>query len=247
MTEEMRVLDPEPNVVVLENGVQVEIEPLKARQFFKLLRIVTRGALPNMQDFSLFRVGGDIDPQEFAGRFLSLMLLSIPEAENEAIDFINSMVRPVGLIQRPHGAKLSKADLDRNTTLWADVITTLDNPELDDLVSIIEAIVRRESADIQALGKRLAAMFKLAEKTGQVPETSPTGKAMNQETTTSSLNPTSLDESYSETSAAPGTSSPPSTDGPTNASVTSPSDGSDRSPQPLVSASSSPGGSVSSG
>ena len=38
----------------------------------------------------------------------------------------------------------------------------LDNPELEDLVDLIEAIVRREAKDIMALGKRLAAMLKLA-------------------------------------------------------------------------------------
>ncbi len=247
--DEMRVLDPDKTEVLLSDGTRVYIEPLRARQFFKLLRIVTRGALPNMQDFSLFRVGSDMEASEFAGRFLSLMLLSIPEAENEAIDFINSMVRPVGLIERPSGMKLNKQDIERNTVLWTDVITVLDNPELDDLVTIVEAIVRREAADIQALGKRLAAMFKLAEKTGQVP--SPAAKTA--ETKAESPLPplsrsrTSPDESFSDPSAEPGISSPVSTDGTTSASVTSLSVDFDKLQQPSPSDASTSVGSESSG
>jgi hypothetical protein len=166
---ELDALIAEPTTVRLSTGTVLQIERLRARQFFKLLRIVTRGALPAMQDMSLFKIGADMDAREFAGRFLSLMLLSIPEAEDEAIEFVQAMVTPVGLIER-RGLKLNKADAERNTELWTKVITDTDNPELEDLVTIIEAIVQREAADIQALGKRLAAMFKLAEKTGQLKE-----------------------------------------------------------------------------
>lgn len=253
MTDDFRLLDDEPESVTLSNGTVVLIEHLRARQFFKLLRIVTRGALPNMQDMSLFKVGNDMDPGEFAGRFLSLMLLSIPEAEDEAIDFVNSMVKPYGLIERPSGLKLNKQDLDRNTELWTQVITTLDNPELDDLVTIIEAIVRRESADIQALGKRLGAMFKMAEKTGQVPKpetTTAIPKVVTVESPTlsaPSLNQASPVESYSVPSAAPGTSSPASTAGPTSTSQTYVSDESARLSPPSLSASSISAGSASSG
>jgi len=199
VANELDALDPVPEVVTLTTGTQVQIEDLKSRQFFKLLRIVTRGALPALRDFSVFQTDVDFDVKEFAGRFLSLMLLSIPEAEDEAIEFVNAMVKPVGLIERPRGSKLSKQDLERNTELWQRVIVDLDNPELDDLVTIIEAVVKREAADIQALGKRLAAMFRMAEKTGQVP---------------GSPNRTSPDWNTSAGSRERSTSSVTSTDGP---------------------------------
>jgi hypothetical protein len=168
MAHEIDALDPAPETVTLSTGAVVVIEDLRARQFFKLLRIITRGAVPALQDMSLFKLDGELDAKEFAGRMLSLMVLSIPEAEDDAIAFVQSMCKPYGLIER-RGVKLNKQDTERNTELWTRLITDLDNPELDDLVTIIEAIVKREAADIQALGKRLAAMFRLAEKTGQVP------------------------------------------------------------------------------
>ena len=123
------------------------------------------------------------------------------------------MVKPVGLVDRRGGAKLNKQDNERNTELWTRVITDLDNPELDDLVTVIEAVVRREADDLVALGKRLGAMFRLAEKTGQIPPASP-----------------------SQTYPAPNTSAgsavhsiswQASTDGPTRTATTSPSPGSD--------------------
>jgi len=211
MANEIDVLDPVPTTVTLSTGTVVEIEHLKARQFFKFLRIITRGALPAMQDMSVFKLDGEQDAKEFAGRLISLMLLSIPEAEDEAIEFIQSMCKPYGLIERRGGSKLNKQDVERNTELWTRVITDLDNPELDDLVTVVEAIVKREAADIQALGKRLSAMFKLAEKTGQIPSPS--------QSRTSPAGNSSADY------PAPTTSSPASTDGPTPSAETSPSAG----------------------
>jgi len=224
---ELDALDPQPEQVKLSTGTLIQIEDLRSRQFFKFLRIITHGALPLMQDMSLFQLDPNTDAREFSGKLMSIMLLSIPDAEDETIEFVRSMCRPVGLIE---GRKLNKQDTERNTELWFKLELDLDNPELDDLVTIIEAIVRREASDIQALGKRLAAMFKLAEKTGQL---SPTP---------SSPTPTS-----SEDSAEPSTSSPPSTDGPTTSSVTSPSGDSANASPPSGNGASTPSGSGSNG
>ncbi len=166
--QEIDALDPANNVLTLSTGTRVEVKPLRTREFFKFLRIITRGARPAMVDLSLFNLGEDVDISEFTGKLLGTMLLSIPEAEDEAVDFINAMVQPVGLIERPRGLKLSKLDNERNMELWTRVYTDLDNPELDDTVSIIETVVKAEAADIQALGKRLVAMFKMAQKAGQL-------------------------------------------------------------------------------
>ncbi len=209
---ELDALSPVPATIRLSTGTVLELESLRARQFFKLLRIITRGAMPAMQDLSVFKLDPEADAGAFAGRLLSLMLLSIPEAENEAIEFIQSMVQPAGLIdRRSSGTKLNKQDLERNTELWAKALTDLDNPNLDDLVTIIEAIVKREAGDIQALGKRLTAMFKLAEKTGQIPTPSP--------------NQTSPAGTSSADSPERTTYSVTSTGGPTTSSVNSHSDG----------------------
>ncbi len=223
MADELEVFDPTPSTVTLSTGTVVQLESLRTRQFFKLLRIITRGALPQLQDMSLFKMDGELDSGEFAGRLISLLLLSIPEAENEAVDFIQAMVRPVGLIERRSGLKLNKQDVAHNTDLWAEVITQLDNPELEDLVTIIEAVVKQEAADLLALGKRLRQMFKLAEKTGQTKPSS---------SSSSSRGQTSPVATYSGDSAVRSTSSAVSTAGQTTVSSTLLSDDSGRSQPP---------------
>lgn len=225
---ELDALDPVPEQVTLDSGTVVVIEDLKARQFFRLLRILTHGAIPGLSE--LFNVTSDTDPQQFGMNLMTVTLLSIPDAEDETVAFIQSMVKPVGLIE---GRRLNKQDAERNAELWERLAVELENPELDDLVTIIEAIVRRESADILALGKRLAAMFKLAEKTGQTKPSSPS--------------PTSPAGNSSEGSAGPSTSSRPSTDGPTAPSQTFPSGDSASASQPSGSAATTSSGAASSG
>lgn len=226
-TSELDALDPIPEQVKLSDGTIVVLNDLRARQFFKLLRIMTHGALPVLRDMSVFNIGPDTDPAEFGARLLSVVVLAIPDAETETIQFLQSMCRPYGLIERP---ALNKQDLERNNTLWDTLERTLANPHLDDLVTLIEAIVKRESADIQALGKRLVAMFKLAAKTGQL-----------------SQSPTSPTDSSSADSPAPSTFSPASTAGTTTASATSPSEGSASVSPPSVSVASTASGNASNG
>lgn len=227
MSAELNALDGVPEQVKLTSGTFVEVVDLKSRQFFKFLRIVTHGALPLVNDMSLFRMNGDIDAEEFSARLLSIMLLSIPDAEKETIEFLQSMVKPVGLIE---GRNLNKQDTERNNALWAAVDRDMENPELDDLISLVECIVKREAADIQALGKRLQGMFNLAQKTGQVPQ---------------SLS--SPAQNSSADSPAASTSSPASTDGPMSSSGISVSGGSDNVQLLFENAATTSSGSVSNG
>ncbi len=228
---ELDALDPVPEQLKLSSGTIVEIEDLKTRQFFKLLRIVTHGALPLMQDLSMFRLDPDADLGEFTGRLLAVLVMSIPDASDETIDFVRTMVKPVGLIE---GRKLNKADQERNDFLWATLDHEMENPELDDLITIVEAVVKREAADIQALGKRLASMMTLAAKTGQLKPGRP-----NQ--TDASTRASSAD------SPEPSTFSPPSTAGTTTGSETSVSVDFGSASRPLASATTTSGGSASNG
>lgn len=158
--DEAERLDPQPTPSRLASGTEIEIEALKLRQFLRLLRIVTRGAADSLESTTLdFE-----DPQAFMQTFLGLVLFSIPEAENESVDFIKSMVLPKGLTGDP------KKDFEKMDALAAE----LDNPELDDVITIIELIIQRESEDLRALGKRLGAMLKVAEKMGATSPTAPT-------------------------------------------------------------------------
>ncbi len=230
MATEIDKLDPVPESVTLENGMVVQLESLKSRQFLKLLRILTHGALPGMRSAGIFDDMADLGADEFLGRLLSVTLLSIPDAEDETIKFIQSMCYPQGLIDRPN---LNKQDLERNRALWSALDSELDNPSLGDLITIVEAIVKREAADIQALGKRLASMFKLAEKTGQLNPKSP--------------NPSESTSTSSADSRAASTSSRRSTGGRTKRSVSSPLDDYDNASAPSESDSIMPVGSVSNG
>lgn len=84
--------------------------------------------------------------------------MAIPNAEDETLEFIQAMVEPLDLIQRPR----NKAERETNDELWEDLSYDLINPEIEDTFGIITNIVRQEAADIQALGKRLRAMLPMA-------------------------------------------------------------------------------------
>lgn len=156
------ILDPVPETYTLSDGTVVAIQDLKTRQFFRLFRIITHGAPAYMEDgiASLF----DGDGEEIVGRLLAMVVFSIPEAEQETIDFLSSMVKPVGLAE---GSNLSKQAVEKNRELWNDVDDVLNNPELEDTLGIVELIIRREAKDLAALGKRLVSMLEVALKTGQ--------------------------------------------------------------------------------
>lgn len=203
MSEELDALDPQLDTVTLESGLKLRVERLKTRQFFKFLRILTKGALPTVSGTNLLNLDPEADPSEFATRLISLVLLAIPEAEDEAVDFIKSMVVPVGLVDRPK----NKLDAERNAERWLMIDDELENPELDDVVTIFERVILNEAGNMQALGKRLAGLFKLAQKTGQLKSQSPTSKAPNssagsRERSTSSVLSTGGQTSNSVTSVS---------------------------------------------
>jgi hypothetical protein len=151
--EDVQRLLPDPSAPVeLANGSKVRIKSLKLREFLAMLKIVTRGAAMAMGSVRL-----DTNDEDFAQSLISLFLFAIPEAEEEAVDFIRLMVEPVGPF----------ADGEREAA-EAKLFEDLDNPELEDIVTIVEGVIQREGKDLRALGKRLSAMLEVAKKTGQV-------------------------------------------------------------------------------
>ncbi len=161
--KDVDVIVDEGDKIVLESGTEVVLVPLKSRQFFKMLRIITHGAGGMLLNF---KFSAEDSPEEFGAKLVALLAFAIPDAEDEVFDFLLSMVKPVGL---KTGLGLNKQDREKNAELLEAVQLELDNPELGDTLTLIEAIVRREAEDLQALGKRLMAMFDLAKKTGQIP------------------------------------------------------------------------------
>ncbi len=234
---ELDALDPIPAEVTLESGLTIELERLKSRQFFKLLRIVTSsGAIPQLANSGIFSMNPDVDASEFTAQFVTVVLMCVPEAEDQTIEFIRSMAHPTGLRL---GRRLNKQDDEHNMALWAEFEAELDNPELGDLITIIEAIVKREAADIQALGKRLASMFKLAQKTGQIPQQT--------EQEPPSPNPSESTEASSEDSPVRSISSRRSTGGRTATSPNSRSRGSASASRPSKKAASTSAGNATNG
>lgn len=150
--DEIDRLDPQPFSMVLESGTEFDVSPLKLRQFLRLLRIVTRGAADVLDSANL----NFDDPQDFLQTFIGMVLFSIPEAEEETVDFIKSMVIPKDLTGNP----------DKDRIKVRELMLELDNPELGDTITIIQSIIQRESEDLRALGKRLAGMLAVAEKMG---------------------------------------------------------------------------------
>lgn len=151
--DETERLDPPVTAVIaLESGTEIEIEALRLRQFLRLLRIVTRGASDILDSANL-----DFEnPQEFLQTFLAMVLFSIPEAEEETVVFLQSMVRPKNLTGNPSKDLITTRELSLE----------LENPSLDDTMTIITSIVQKESEDLRSLGKRIAGMLKSAEKMG---------------------------------------------------------------------------------
>lgn len=190
MAEESELdrLDPEPVTVKLTSGFALEIVRLRTRQFFRLLRVLTHGAGPAMM-----RAGLDFkdNPGEFASKLVVLVVMSIPDAESEAVAFLQSMCKPTGLVDKPE-SQLTKQQTENNKTLWDEFNRELFNPPLEDTIDLIEAIVRQEAPELQALGKRLEGMLKLFQKTGQdkepaEPEVSPEVMASSERSPSSSI------------------------------------------------------------
>ncbi len=150
LAEEAGTILPESDgSVTLLNGFKVTVNRLRLREFLALMKVVTRGASPLMAQIQL---NSTDDTAEFAKNFLSLLLFSIPEAEDEIVDFIRVVVTP-------------EAN-DPSTLL--DIEASLDNPDLEDVVAILERLVAQEADSVQSLGKRLSNLFNLAKKIGQV-------------------------------------------------------------------------------
>jgi hypothetical protein len=160
---DVEVIVDEGQKLVLESGTEVVLVPLKSRQFFKMLRIITHGAGGMLLNF---KFSSSDSPEEFGAKLVALLAFAIPDAEDEVFEFLLSMVEPANL---KSGKSLTKTQIADNIKIKAELREELENPELGDTLTLIEAIVKREAEDLQALGKRLMTMFDLAKKTGQIP------------------------------------------------------------------------------
>lgn len=191
MTDELTALAPAGEQLTLSDGTKVTLRDLKARQFFKLLKILTHG--PTVQLMARNGVGSLFagSPEEILVKFVTYIGISIPDAFDETIEFLYDMLDPAGLTDRT-----DKASQAENNAKVKHLAEYMSNPELDDVVDLVDAIIERESGDLLALGKKVAKLLNLAKRTGQLPTPQ-----------------TSQGPSTSEDSPESSTLSVPSTDG----------------------------------
>jgi hypothetical protein len=150
---EITALEGEGENLTLSSGLEIEVERLKTRQLFKLVKILTSGGGQLLGNLNL---SADSNADEFASQLVALAVVAIPEAEDEAIDFIRAMVRPAGLVR---SNKLTKKQAEANEQRAYDLYVELENPELDDLITIFEKVIANEAEHIQSLGKRLMSIL----------------------------------------------------------------------------------------
>lgn len=147
-----RLLADPKGPFTLSSGTPVVIRPLKLREFLKLLRIITRGSASMLSSLSL-----DFDDvDKFVQTLVAMALFAVPEAEEETLDFVQAMLDPAGLGVSP----------EADNVLRSRLFLELDNPEMEDVINIIGAVIASEGADLHALGKKTAAMWSAATKMG---------------------------------------------------------------------------------
>jgi len=158
--DEQENLEPVPTgPIVLENGQEIVVVPLRLRESMNLLKIVTRGAggmLGSMMD------GLDLeDGAAFAQTPLALVFFAIPEAIDESVHFFRIMVEPANYEELSAKERVEQTEqLNRY----------MDNPSLIDVFEVTERVIRRESEDLRNLGKRIGTALQVMTKTGQVTE-----------------------------------------------------------------------------
>ena len=105
--EDIDAIAAEPQELTLESGFPIKVLRIRTRATMSLLKILTRGA---GEALMAIRVGSDTSQDEFVGTLLGAVVMSIPEAEDETVEFINRIVEPAKLIDKP---RLTPGDVGR--------------------------------------------------------------------------------------------------------------------------------------
>lgn len=144
----------EKGYVTLSNGHQLELKQLKARQLFSLMRIITRGAFELMP--SLMSNMGQQTADEFANSLIAVAVWAVPEAPEATLDFLRSML----VFDMGPDNKVSERGMED--------IELLMDPEMEDILEIVSAIIVNNSDDLVSLGKKMRGALEVMKKTGQL-------------------------------------------------------------------------------
>lgn len=147
---DIEAITADPTEFELASGLKVKVQRMKTRALMSLLKILTRGAGDLIQTMRME------DEEQFRGQLIAAVIFSIPEAEDETIEFIIRMVKPAQL--REEGV-ITKGDKEWNKDLLEQFYQEMADPELEDLIQIVTGIVTNEAPHILALGKQLRALL----------------------------------------------------------------------------------------
>lgn len=143
---DLEAIAPEPGAVLVigaqspKGGVEVRVNRLRTIEFLSLMRAVARGAGPGLAtlDFS-------DDQNEMMGEILAIFLMAIPEAGDLFLDFVRKVTVPA--VETKDGKNRARVDEE------------LQNPELEDLLSILEMVALQEMDDIKGLVGKAQGMW----------------------------------------------------------------------------------------
>lgn len=157
VNEDIDAIASDPKPLALESGLPIKVLRIRTRATMSLLKILTRGAGDAISDLSFTE---DSTQAEFTGQLLGAVLLAIPGAEDETVEFIQRMVEPGDLVT---SVRLTPGDIEWNQERWDLLQAELQDPSLEDLVTIVSEIVKVEGPHVVALGKRLRLLLPTAQ------------------------------------------------------------------------------------
>ena len=138
----------------LESGFEVRTERIRLRQLLRFLKILTTNATDIL---SAIRVDSEDDSNGFIGTLLMALAISIPDSENEIVEFVQSLVKPAGLVE---GRDLPPAVKKENDKLRDELYAELSNPSPDDVFEILSRVLIVEGPNLLNLVQKLQFMIR---------------------------------------------------------------------------------------
>ena len=150
--EDLAVILPEPTQLEI-GGIRCDVKHLKAREFFQLMGIVTKALGPNVAQM---RIQPGATAESLGADLAVILAMTIPEQLEEFMRFCRSIVVPE---DPADGDKLTEA---------------LENPEPDELLALIDALIENEKDNLyELLGKAKAYLAKWSKTFQQVRDQRP--------------------------------------------------------------------------
>ncbi len=160
---ELEAILPRGDVITLDNGMRVRIKPLRTMELLAVVDIALSGLGPRLGDLSL---DPDEPVEQFVAKFAGLLISSLGGSRAEAVAFLRMVCEPADKVSQ---FRPDRAQRDRNAALDRALDDELANPHPDDTISILEKVAEMNGGDLHAWGKRLAGIWKLAQRTGKIP------------------------------------------------------------------------------